>query len=149
MVRRWTVKPAGSSTLASHVNAPPSSGVTLLQRINACARATGSGDVVEDIAPVSGLDCGSRELGVGKAILIQHCSPNYIFPTPYSPALHCLLPSFSGPTASRIMIFCQIFCDRPAAMRSISLTASVISGSGKPWANSTATLDVSDSISEQ
>ena len=47
------------------------------------------------------------------------------------------------------MIFCQIFCDRPAAMRSMSLTASVTVGSGKPCANSTATFEVSDSISEQ
>src|SRR5262249_32792272 len=54
-----------------------------------------------------------------------------------------------APWLSRMMIFCQIFCDSPAAIRSISLTASVTTGSGKPCANRTANLEVSDSISEQ
>src|SRR4029453_11210776 len=37
MVMRWQAKPAGSSTLARKLSAPPSAGVTLLQRISACA----------------------------------------------------------------------------------------------------------------
>src|SRR5262245_13182909 len=60
-----------------------------------------------------------------------------------------LATSSTGGVAAMIMIFCQIFCDSPAAMRSMSLTASVTVGSGKLCANSTATLEVSDSISEE
>ena len=40
----------------------------------------------------------------------------------------------SGATVCRIMIFCQIFCERPAVMRSMSLTASVTTGSGNACA---------------
>src|SRR5262249_38220997 len=43
---RWQSKPAGASTPSSSVSAPASAGVTLSQRISACARATGSQDVV-------------------------------------------------------------------------------------------------------
>ena len=75
MVRRWQVKPAGSSTLASNVNAPPSSGVTLLQRIRAWARATGSRECWRTwrLSQIELAELGVGELGVGKAIPIQHC----------------------------------------------------------------------------
>ena len=46
-------------------------------------------------------------------------------------------------------IFCQIFCDKPVAMRSMSLTASVTTRSGKLWANITAILEASAIISAQ
>ena len=53
---RWHSKPAAESTPSSSVNAPPSTGVTLSQRIRAWARATGSDAVVMPIAALLPVD---------------------------------------------------------------------------------------------
>src|SRR5262245_9677016 len=78
MVRRWQVNPAGSSWLTSHVSAPPSSGVTLRQRISACAKATGSWDLVADI---------------WSSLSMRHCLlPTAYFSRSYGFQDHDLLP---------------------------------------------------------
>src|SRR3546814_1894491 len=52
--RRWQVKPRSSSTDCSRSSAPPSTGVTLGQRISACASSSVSMRAVAMRAPTSG-----------------------------------------------------------------------------------------------